>query len=194
LGESGAPVLLKLAYLGMIEPLSGFARLIAGRGALAGQAQADLLVVNMCGLLRGPGRRLKRALIAAVQPDLLVAVGGGRDLEAVLADQPAVPAIALARSPLARRKGEGERRALRRAAFRNYFEPTPVRVVPANGVCLHSEKGEARPPLGRLVALMDEAGDDLALGLVIRSDLPHSLVLRAPLPAGCRLALGQPWP
>jgi polynucleotide 5'-hydroxyl-kinase GRC3/NOL9 len=136
---------LKLAYFGMVEPLGGFARLIAGCGALAGQAQAGLLVVNTCGLLRGPGRRLKRAVIAAVQPDLLVAVGGGRDLEAVLADHPAVPAIALARSPLARREGEGERRALRRAAFRNHFEPAPVRVVPANGVRLHSETGEARP-------------------------------------------------
>jgi polynucleotide 5'-hydroxyl-kinase GRC3/NOL9 len=149
---------LKLAYFGMVEPLGGLARLIAGCGALAGQAQADLLVVNTCGLLRGPGWRLKRALIAAVQPDLLVAVGGGRDLEAVLADHPAVPAIA---------------------------------VVPANGVRLHSETGEARPLPSRLVALMDEAVDDLALGLVIRSDLPHSLVLRAPLPD--RPVVGLRW-
>jgi hypothetical protein len=93
-----------------------------------------------------------------------------------------LPAITLDRSPLARRKGEGERRALRRMAFRLYFEQAPVWSLPVDGIRLESETGEPRPPPGRLVALVDGTGADLALGLVVRWDLPGSLVLRAPLP------------
>ncbi len=200
IGESGEPVLAGLAYLGTVEPLGGWARLIAGCTFLAGKARGELLVVNTCGLLRGPGRRLKRAMISALRPDLLVAISGGPDLEAVLADHPMVPAVTLVRSPLACRKSEGERRALRRAAFRRYFEAAPVWALPAAGTSLQSDTGEPHPSPGRLVALMDEAGTDLALGLVIRLDLPGSLVLRAPLPnrpvAGLRwgsLGLDEVW-
>lgn len=200
MGESGNLVLSKLVYLDAVEPMRGWARLIAGCTTLAEAARGELLVINTCGLLRGPGRRLKRAMISALRPDLLVPIGGGRDLEAVLVDHPMLPTIALARSPLARRKGEGERRALRRAAFRLYFEQAPVRAFPAPGTRLQSETGEAQPSPGRLVALMDEAGADLALGLVLRQEPSGSLVLRAPLPdrpvAGLRwgsLALDEAW-
>jgi polynucleotide 5'-hydroxyl-kinase GRC3/NOL9 len=196
----GVPVLLKLVYLGAVEPLGRWGRLIAGCAFLAAEARADLLVVNTCGLLRGPGRRLKGAMISALQPDLLVAIGEGRELEAVLRDHPMSPAIVLPRSPLARRKGEGERRALRRTAFRLYFEHAPAWALPVAGIRLQSETGEPHPSPGRLVALADEAGTDLTLGLVLRLDLPGSLLLRAPLPdrpvAGLRwgsLGLDEAW-
>jgi hypothetical protein len=56
--------------------------------------------------------------------------------------------------------------------------------------------GEVEDPVGdprqiHQVAPMDEAGTDLALGLVLRPDLPGSLVLRSPPPD--RPAAGLHW-
>jgi polynucleotide 5'-hydroxyl-kinase GRC3/NOL9 len=145
------------------------------------------LVANTGGLLAGAGRRLKAAKIAAVRPDLLVALGESADLEAVLSDHGMVPALRLARSPLARRKGEGERRSLRREAFRGYFAAAPVWALGLRGLRLEGEPGgdEALPGPGRLVALAEAAGRDLALGIVLGDDgtTPGgALRLRAPRP------------
>jgi hypothetical protein len=108
LGRGEASALSALAFAGALDPLRGWRRLMAGVGQLAAEAAgADLLVANTSGLLAGAGRRLKAAEIAAARPDLLVALGEGVDLDAVLADHEAIAAFRLARSPLARRRGRG---------------------------------------------------------------------------------------
>jgi len=112
-GADGEPALSALAFLSTLDPLRGWWRLVAGTERLAVEATAGLLLVNTSGLLRSAGRRLKAAKIAAVGPDLLLALGEDPGLEKVLADHPAIPALRLPRPPLVRRKGEGERRALR---------------------------------------------------------------------------------
>jgi polynucleotide 5'-hydroxyl-kinase GRC3/NOL9 len=186
LGRGEALALSALAFTGALDPLRGWRRSVAGVGRLAAEAAgADLLVINTSGLLAGAGRRLKAAKIAAVRPDLLVALGGGADLEAALADHGAIPALRLARSPQARRKGEGERRALRREAFRRYFAAAPVWTLDLRGLRLEGEPdGEAVPGPRRLVALADAAGRDLALGVVLNSGATPGggLPLRAPRP------------
>nr|WP_280842905.1 Clp1/GlmU family protein [Pararoseomonas baculiformis] len=177
----GGLALAGLAYLDALEPLAGWERLMRGGARLADGAGAGLLAINTCGLLRGPGRRLKRAVISALRPDLLVAIGDDRAMDAVLADHAALPAVRLARPGLARRKGEGERRALRRAAFQAYFEGAPAWTLPLQGLWT---EGGAHPPAGRLVALADGGGADLALGLSGGLDGAGGLVLRAPRPGG----------
>ncbi|HEY8609939.1 MAG TPA: polynucleotide 5'-hydroxyl-kinase [Roseomonas sp.] len=200
LGTGGRPVLSALVFLGTIEPLRCWPRLLAGAASLAAEARADLVVINTCGLLRGPGRRLKAAIISAMRPDLLVTIGEDRNAETILADHPGIPALRLPRSALARRKGEGERRTLRRAAFRNYFEQAPCWPLLTNRIHLESGDGEALPPPGRLVALADKAGRDLVLGLVMGQAPSGHLLLKAPQPdrvvAGLRwgrLGLDEAW-
>ncbi len=185
LGRGEAPALSALAFVGALDPLRGWRPLVAGTGRLAAEAEADLLVVNTSGLLAGAGRRLKAAKIAAVRPELLVALGEGADLEAALADHHgAIQALRLPRSPVPRRKGAGERRALRREAFRNYFAPAPVWALDVRGLRLEGEPGgEALPRAGHLVALADAAGRDLALGIALGGEgLPDLVPLRAPRP------------
>lgn len=187
LGRGEPPALSALAFTGALDPLRGWRRSVAGVGRLAAEAAgADLLVCNTSGLLAGAGRRLKAAKIAAARPDLLVALGDGADLEAVLADHAAIPAIRLARPPLARRKGAGERRALRREAFRRYFAAAPVWTLDLRGLRREGGPGgEEAPGPGRLVALADAAGRDLALGAVLDANgAPPggALRLRAPRP------------
>jgi polynucleotide 5'-hydroxyl-kinase GRC3/NOL9 len=153
LGRGEPPALSALAFTGALDPLRGWRRSVAGVGRLAaGAARSGLLVANTSGLLAGAGRRLKAAEIAAVRPDLLVALGEGADLEAVLADHGEIPALRLARSPLARRKGAGERRALRREAFRNYFAAAPVWTLSLRGLRCEGEPGGGGVPGGRVAS------------------------------------------
>ncbi len=120
----------------------------------------------------------------AARPDLLVALGEDADLEAALSDHGTVPVLRLARSPMARRKGVGERRALRREAFRGYFAAAPVWRLDLRGLRLEGEPGgEAVPGPRHLVALTDAAGRDLALGIALGGEAPSDAVaLRAPRP------------
>jgi polynucleotide 5'-hydroxyl-kinase GRC3/NOL9 len=194
------PMVSGLVFLDSTEPLSAWPRLLSGSRKLAAVASAECLVVNTCGLLQGPGRRLKRAMISVLQPDLLIAIGEDLNLERVLSDHANMPVCRLAPSAHARRKGEGERRALRRASFRAYFENAQDLELSIEGVSLRSEDGGSHPSPGRLAALMDQAGNDLAVGLVLEQEASGRLVLRTPGPrgvvAGLRwgtLGLDQDW-
>jgi polynucleotide 5'-hydroxyl-kinase GRC3/NOL9 len=154
---------LRLAFVGTTSPVHGWNRLIAGTHRLARQADAKLLVVNTSGLLAGPGRRLKAAKIQALRPDLLVTLGDSPDLGPVLDDHPQTPVLRLSPSPSARRKTDGERRAIRRNAFKAYFEAAmPVALRPRQvSMPFHDPLPERL-----LVGLSDEGGEDVGLGIL----------------------------
>lgn len=155
---------LRLAFVGTTSPLPEWRRLIDGIRRLASEADADLLVVNTSGLLAGPGRRLKAAKIEALRPDLLIGIGGGADLEAVLSDHGNRPVLRLMQSPEARRKTDGERRAIRREAFRRYFTQAAALVLSRQK--LQPVRSDAPCPAGLLVGLKDRHGGVEGLGLL----------------------------
>jgi polynucleotide 5'-hydroxyl-kinase GRC3/NOL9 len=191
LGRGEALALSALAFAGALDTLRGWRRLVAGVGRLAAEAaDGELLVANTSGLLAGAGRRLKAAKIAAARPDLLVALGAVADLDAVLSDHGTIPALRLACAAAARRKAaDGERRALRREAFRRYFAAAPVWTLDLRGLRLEGDPrggGEAPPGPGALVALTYAAGRDLALGVVLGGDG------EAPSEGGVRLRAPRP--
>jgi polynucleotide 5'-hydroxyl-kinase GRC3/NOL9 len=95
-GAGGGIELTGLAFTGETGPVRAWGRVATGGERLAAGAGADLVVADSDGLLAGPGRRLKAALIRAFGPDLLLALGEDPALEAVLADHAAVPALKLA--------------------------------------------------------------------------------------------------
>src|SRR3712207_3398735 len=74
----------KLAFVGATDPVRGWRCLVAGTPGLANVIGSDLTIINTSGLLSGPGRRLKADKIAAIQPDLLVGIEGGFDLERII--------------------------------------------------------------------------------------------------------------
>jgi polynucleotide 5'-hydroxyl-kinase GRC3/NOL9 len=156
---------LSLAFVGTTNPVLGWRRLIDGTRRLARQSDADCLIVNTSGLLAGPGRRLKAAKIQELQPDLVIALGEGTALEAVASDWPALTVLRLPSSPRARRKTEGERRALRREAFRHYFETGAMLDLAREQI--PSPEADAPLPAGLLLGLSDGQGNDLGLGLLI---------------------------
>lgn len=159
--ESGG---MRLSFVGTTDPVRGWTRLVEGTHRLANATSADLTIINTSGLLTGPGRKLKAAKIEAAKPELLIAVGSGPDLEAVLRDHPDIPCLRLACSPEARRKTDGERRAARREAFRQYFAGATVRDLRAEDLRPMERNCHASNRL--LVGLADEPGRHLGLGIV----------------------------
>jgi polynucleotide 5'-hydroxyl-kinase GRC3/NOL9 len=156
---------LSLAFVGTTNPVLGWRRLIEGTRHLAERTDADRRVVNTSGLLAGPGRRLKAAKIDALRPDLLIALGEEPSLEAIAEARPELPILRLPSSPQARRKTDGERRALRREAFRHYFATGASLNLPRR--LLRATEVDAPLPSGLLLGLSDERGNDLGLGLLI---------------------------
>jgi polynucleotide 5'-hydroxyl-kinase GRC3/NOL9 len=172
---------MSLSFVGTTNPVLGWRRLIDGVRRLVGQADADLVVANTSGLLAGPGRRLKAAKIAAIRPDLLIALGHGRDLEAILRDHRGTAILPLPPSPHARRKTDGERRRARRDAFRRYFAEARLQTV---------ERGMLPPagtvdslPSGLLLGLSDERGCEQGLGILAGSST-ETVDILTPV-AGC---------
>ena len=110
-----------LHFIGGVNPMGHFLTLVTGTRDLTDRAEADVVVINTTGLVRGPGRALKDQLIAAVRPDLLVALQRGDELESLLRGNRHLPVLRLPVSPKARSKSESVRRRAREARFRAYF-------------------------------------------------------------------------
>jgi len=147
----------RMRFAGSTDPLRARAALLHGIASLGG---ADgPLVINTGGLVRGPGHPLTLATIDAAAPALVVTLGDWPERAALATARPDVELAALAPSPLARRKTDGERRAARRAVFQAHLrDAVPVTLAP-----------EAAPPLpegaasGLLACLADARGEDRAL-------------------------------
>jgi polynucleotide 5'-hydroxyl-kinase GRC3/NOL9 len=173
-GPERVPELTGFAFVGTTDPVKGWTRLLQGARALVDQAAAELIVINTSGLVRGPGGTLKAEKIRVLEPDLVLTLGG--DLDAILPrDGPSV--LRLAPAPGARRKTNAERRAARRAAFRDYFQNAEVQVLPIESAT--NEAGDAWPR-GLLVGLAGGGGTDLAMGL-IGERVEHGTEILAPV-------------
>jgi polynucleotide 5'-hydroxyl-kinase GRC3/NOL9 len=178
----GGLALAGLAFVGATDPVRGWRGTIRGAADLIARCEAGLVAVNTGGLLAGPGRRLKASKIEALEPDLLVAIGADPDLDAVMGDHRAIPAIRLAASPHARRKTAGERRSARREAFRAYFISSRPRTARLRA--FDAADGPLAAP-GMLVGLAGAQGRDLALGVIVDADpAADRLVYRAPRGTG----------
>lgn len=153
-----------LAFVGTTDPVRGLQRVVEGTRRLVAEARAGLVVVNTGGLVVGAGYRLKAAKLAAVRPDLAVALGTGPELDVLVERNAACPLVRLAPSPLARRKSASRRRRAREEAFRRYFEGASVWRLEAVG------PAGAFPtalPERLLVGIADRSGRDLALALLM---------------------------
>ncbi|WP_166802348.1 Clp1/GlmU family protein [Microvirga pakistanensis] len=154
---------LSLAFVGTTDPVLGWKPLLEGVHRLSARAHAQVRIVNTSGLVAGPGRRLKAAEIDVIRPDLLLVLGAAPDIEILIGERPGIPVLRLPSSPSARRKTDGERRAARREAFRDYFRHAPTLVVD------HHRVGGCQfpsPPVGLLLGLSDPHGRDVGLGIL----------------------------
>jgi polynucleotide 5'-hydroxyl-kinase GRC3/NOL9 len=174
------PARSRLFFVGTTNPVLGWTRLVDGTRYLTGTMDADLLIANTSGLLAGPGRRLKAAKIAALAPDLIVALGEDPQLERIMKDHPGLPTLRLTRSPEAKRKTNGERRAARREAFRCYFTEASELEFEQNAFPSISAGGY---PAGLLVGFPDGQGGCAGLGILAEPSRMGTIRIRTPVAA-----------
>jgi polynucleotide 5'-hydroxyl-kinase GRC3/NOL9 len=171
-----------LAFVGTTDPMRGLTRVVEGTRRLAAEARADLVVVNTGGLVAGVGRKLKAAKLAAVRPDIVIALGTGPELDAMVERNAACPLVRLAPSALARRKRASRRRRAREEAFRRYFEGAPVWHLRAGAL---AGADPAALPERLLVGIADRSGRDLALAILLGGRMEEGrLDLLGPDPGG----------
>lgn len=174
------PVRRGLASAGTTDPVTGGSLLLAAAARLAACA-ADLHVVNTCVYLRGRGRALKRAAIAATAADTLLILGQDPAGAALRSFATGRTVLSLPVAPQARRKTPGERRAARRAAFATYFADSRLVHLP-DGPAIGSPSLSVLSP-GRLVGLADSDGTERAIGVLDCADNTRGGIwLRTPPP------------
>ncbi|WP_146150923.1 Clp1/GlmU family protein [Allosphingosinicella deserti] len=177
---------------GRIEPVSGgticnrfvfvgsTSGIVISRIALAAEqlAGAGPIVVNTSGFVSGPGARLQTASIAAVNPDLVIAIG----IDAVpMPKAGRTNLLLLPRSPLARRKSPAERRRIRQEALDRHLGSARV------ALAREALRFNPAPPLPftiadrPLCALADSEGEDMAIG-VLHAAGPERIVVQCAAP------------
>lgn len=184
----------RFVFLGSTA-VGGFHQLLEAGMSLIDSARARAVAVNTSGYVSGPGARLQLMTAQALRPDLVIAIGLPPPLLAALDRAFGACLLRLAPSPAARRKTEGQRRAIRQHAFAAALAGAgPLRLKlnrtvlePGHPVPFSSDD---RP----VCSLADAAGEDMEIGL-LREVEEDSMLLwaRTPPRPVRRLRLGMMW-
>ncbi|HEY0130955.1 MAG TPA: Clp1/GlmU family protein [Allosphingosinicella sp.] len=173
----------RIVFLGSTS-VGSFKALAAAAADLARRARRGF-VANTSGYVAGPGAALQAMTLNALRPELVVAIAAPPSFDRLLAKW---PAVRLGRSPSARPKPPGLRRATRQAAFAEALAGACERTLrePA------WEPGPPRPTAGGerpVCAVADASGEDRAIGILLS---PERLLTRFRGVAG-RIRLGRLW-
>ncbi|MBF0548833.1 MAG: hypothetical protein HQM08_30715 [Candidatus Riflebacteria bacterium] len=100
------------------------------------QREADLLIVDSTGWVQGDGgRALKKAKLDIINPDLVILIQKGRELEHLVKH---LPKEKIERMPVSKRTtplSHLERKAMREARSADYFKDSKIIEVPFDQVC-----------------------------------------------------------
>ncbi|WP_129792865.1 Clp1/GlmU family protein [Sphingosinicella sp. CPCC 101087] len=194
LGRHGGAMPERFVFLGSTA-VGSFRALAAAGAELAASTGPDPVIVNTPGHVAGAGARLQAMILAALDPDLVVAIGAGRPLEAELARLPALDRIAIEPSPFARRKTKGLRRAVRQAGFAAALADAGQWSLSLGRVGF--EPGAPQPTTGTaraVCALADEEGEAMEIAILIAKDADRGTFLsRPPVRPPARILLGKMW-
>jgi polynucleotide 5'-hydroxyl-kinase GRC3/NOL9 len=171
-----------------LGPLVGSARKL--RGEMGGSP----LIANTAGFVKGFGARLQAATVQALEPDLIVAIAYGDELDPVLQAAQGIPVLRLSPLPLARRKTPGQRRRIRQDALTGALAgadrlliPPAVRFWPSPPPPLTET---ARP----ICALASASGEDMRIAVLESNDEHGSTVYAArPSQQVATVKLGKMW-
>lgn len=164
-----------LRFIGSTSPAGHLLQVTVGTELLVERAKsngAELLVVDTSGMVQGQlGMLLKLHKIELIRPDYLLVLQRGRELSPLLERIPRIPGVEICPlpvSPAARTRSAEERSHYRKESFQAYFNEAQLR-----SLALRRPRRiliGLYPSIGRLMGLLDEAGETLGLGIVKRYD------------------------
>lgn len=118
LGRVGAAALY---FVGSVNPAGLYLPLLVGTRRLVDAAGAAFVLINTVGMIHGRGRELKGYQIESLEPDVVVAIEKGGELEAILRPYRHHRIIRIPPSPLAVAKSPAQRKRNRERAWQRYF-------------------------------------------------------------------------
>jgi len=173
--------LLALRFVGSTSPSRHLLQTLTGVKRLSERAfeeGAQKVVFDSCGYMdTGAGREFHFQTLDLVEPDHLVALQRGNEMESLLANftRRARPRLhRLATSTAAMGRSPVQRQFYRRQKFDRYFKDASPQMLPLDGMGFHGMV----PPLGApgshrhlLIALCDRRGFVVVLGIIEELDL-----------------------
>jgi len=169
LDAEGSLAPLAFRFAGGVDPVPRLDAIVSACAALAKDV-AERLIIKTCGLVNPAGRCLKQQKLAALQPDLVIALAEPGDrLDPILAMIAPERLICLEALVPAAPLNAMQWAALRLAAFERMLRGATERMlVDVTFDWLETEAPD--PDEHYLCSLVDEAGRDIALGLLRRFD------------------------
>jgi polynucleotide 5'-hydroxyl-kinase GRC3/NOL9 len=194
---------LALEFIGDTSPVRHIGPTANATGRLVRRALAagfPHVIVDTGGLVEGPlGLALKRAKLAAIDPDLVIVVQRKDESEPIArlfarVERPAL--VRVAASDAATRRTQTQRRQHRDRALEDYLRDATAVSVPADRVEARGPRRAPPPAIveGLLVGILGADGDTLGIGRV-RSveDRAAKIVIETPVAPGriARIVTGR---
>ena len=171
-------------FVGSVSPIGHLLPIVVGTKQLVEAAQSAVVVINTTGFIHGPGEVLKGYKIDAVQPDVIVAITRGAELQPLIQAYRHYRILRIRPSGRAVRKTSEQRRNARETAFRNYFQTAQEVVLPTRQLIFQRCVGSPDLSPYQLCGVADRRNRGLGLALVAPTHTPgESLSLLTPVAA-----------
>lgn len=167
---------------------------IAGAAKSLARSAAEGFIANTAGFVRGLGAKLQSCTIAALQPDLVVAIGEEELLKPILDAHPTIPVVRLERSPFARRKSPSERAGIRQGAFAAALERAErVTLGTADLSFTPGPPASFRGPARPICVLAAADGEAMSIGILQEVGKDTVVIAETPLSTVAVIGLGKMW-
>jgi polynucleotide 5'-hydroxyl-kinase GRC3/NOL9 len=135
----------RIAFIGSLNPSAKIAAMIKRTGRMVDLAKQDHdgpLIVDTTGLVDGRiGKEIKIGKIRGIQPDRIIALQRGDELEHILENVQGLSVVRLKPSKLARRRSSEARIRYRESLFTRYFRSAGILELSLHGRdCIYNEK------------------------------------------------------
>jgi polynucleotide 5'-hydroxyl-kinase GRC3/NOL9 len=184
--STDVPATTLLRFVGSTSPRGHLLQTLTGAKRLletAVLAGASTVVLDSPGYIHGDAAfEFQFQMIDLLQPDHVIVLQRGRELERLLANFRRHPGITIHRlgiSPAATSRSAAERRRYREEKYRSYFATAELREIPLRGLGLHGKVPDLRKPAQvrhRLVALCDRRNFAITLGTIESIDPERHLM------------------
>ncbi len=155
-------------FVGSISPVGHMLPLLVGVDKMLAKAKGKAVLINTTGLVRGAGMALKTHKIELLDPDFILALERGDELEELLGPFHHKRILRLGVSKMARARTQHERRAQRINAMRKYFGGARRLRVDSRVITFAGAYRGGGIQEGRLCGLADRENEFLGLGILGR--------------------------
>jgi polynucleotide 5'-hydroxyl-kinase GRC3/NOL9 len=173
-----------LYFVGAVSPVGYLLPMVLGTKRLVDAAQGEFVLINTTGLVQGVGRILKGYKIEAVQPDVIVAIEQGTELQPITRAYRNYRTLHIQPSTRVIVKTSEQRREARERAFGSYFQSATEVVLACRSLIFQRRDVPAGFEQHLLCGVADRRNKGLGLAIITELNWSRgTIALLTPLPA-----------